>query len=187
MYQNNNFTARKILFNIAGGKDLGMFEVDKISKMITVQNPKAKIIFGISKNSKYKNKIKVTILMVGLPIVKESVILKALEIEKKVKVAEKLKRLKSNNKKDKSVRVIEKMEGETSLLNISPPIFRNIPIVVEDSIKSSVIEVSGNQKKTIRRTALDIKKIQEMEANEKSQQEKEWEIPTFLRKVNRIK
>src|SRR6185436_18413822 len=61
LYQNNNFTPEKILFNIMGGPNLGMFEVDKISKAISEENKKSKIIFGISKNSKFKNKIKVTL------------------------------------------------------------------------------------------------------------------------------
>ena len=42
-----------------------MFDVDKISKAISQKNPRAKIIFGISKNPKYKNKIKTTLLMTG--------------------------------------------------------------------------------------------------------------------------
>ena len=53
------------MFNIAGSENLSMFEVEKISSHIANLNPKAKIIFGISKNPKLKNKIKTTILMTG--------------------------------------------------------------------------------------------------------------------------
>ena len=37
------------------------------------------------------------------------------------------------------------------------------------------------QKKAIRRSALEIKRAEEEEAQKQSQQEKEWEIPAFLR------
>jgi len=57
--------ADRILFNITGGKDLKITEVEKISKAIVSSNRKAKIIFGISENEKYKGKIKITLLAVG--------------------------------------------------------------------------------------------------------------------------
>ena len=41
--------------------------------------------------------------------------------------------------------------------------------------------ISSGAKKAIRRTALEVKKEQEMEENKKSEQEKEWEIPAFMR------
>jgi hypothetical protein len=44
-----------------------------------------------------------------------------------------------------------------------------------------IVEDSEKPKKTIRRNALEIKKAQEIEESKKSLQEKEWEIPAFLR------
>ena len=41
--------------------------------------------------------------------------------------------------------------------------------------------VADQPKKTIRRTALEIKKAQDSEENKKTRQEEEWEIPAFLR------
>ena len=38
-------------------------------------------------------------------------------------------------------------------------------------------------KKTIRRSGLEIKKAEEIQEEKKLAQEKEWEIPAFLRKV----
>ena len=43
--------------------------------------------------------------------------------------------------------------------------------------------VSESGKKTIRRSGLEIKKAEEQEEKKKIAQEKEWEIPAFLRKV----
>src|SRR3989344_2884408 len=65
LYQHTNFTAQKILFNIAGGQNLSLVEVNAISRAISDRNQNAKIIFGISKNPKLKNKIKATLLMTG--------------------------------------------------------------------------------------------------------------------------
>jgi len=62
------------------------------------------------------------------------------------------------------------------------PIFNDAP--EESGVrKLSIAQVSDNEKRAIRRSALDIKRDEEMEENKKSQQEKEWEIPAFLRKV----
>jgi len=181
LYPQNNFTAQRVLFNIIGGKNLSMFEVDKISKLIADQNPKAKIIFGISKNSKYNNKIKVTILTSGSPTMKLAKKSKSLITVNKI--VKKIKRPKIDRKKNKfsPVKIPEDKE-KISIADTPMPVFNSVPVVnVEDSIKSIVVEAPQNQKKTIRRTALEIKKIQEVEENEKSQQEKEWEIPAFLR------
>ncbi len=60
-----NLNAEKILFNVVGGNDLKMSDVEKISESISKSNPKAKIIFGISREPKYKNKIKTTLLITG--------------------------------------------------------------------------------------------------------------------------
>ncbi len=66
LYQYKFKGADRILFNISGGKELGMKEVEYISKSIAEFNPQAKIIFGVSHYNKYKNKIKITILATGI-------------------------------------------------------------------------------------------------------------------------
>ena len=58
--------AKGVLFNIAGERGLSLSEVSQISKTISeLVNPEAKIIFGISENKKYQDKIKVTLLAIG--------------------------------------------------------------------------------------------------------------------------
>ena len=57
--------SRKILFNIKGGKDLTLREVEKISSGICSFNRTAKIIFGISQDPKCNSKIKLTLIEVG--------------------------------------------------------------------------------------------------------------------------
>lgn len=160
LYSNNNFIADKILFNISGSSDISMFEIEKISRKISDVNPKAKIIFGISKNSNLKNKLKTTLLMTGYPFekelepvlekAKEPIVQKKLVVENKIKIDEK-KNAVSAESLDKKLSIIQVLDKPA--------------------------------KKAIRRSALDIKEAQEQEQNKRLEQEQEWEIPTFLRKI----
>jgi hypothetical protein len=201
------------LFNISGGENLSMFEVEKISSHIAEQNQKAKIIFGISKNPKLKNKIKTTILMTGgqirdeaeenpepamtvlsekidVPVKKEVV---AVEKERKSPAAPKKKNPKPpKNKKEpgltpppeKKPDRKEKKEDKNPVSFI--PVFdaQVPPIPVLEQRKIDIIEaVPELNKKTIRRSGLEIRKAEELEEKKRLAQEKEWEIPAFLRKV----
>jgi cell division protein FtsZ len=58
--------AKGILFNITGGNDLSMFEVDEAAKVITeAADSSANIIFGAVINEKYTGEIKVTVIATG--------------------------------------------------------------------------------------------------------------------------
>ena len=169
LYQNNNFIAERILFNISGGTNLNMFEVEKISSSISDFNPKAKIIFGISKNIKSKNKIKTTILMTGpqknTEEVPEKIIVKKAEITKKAKVIQKL---------------------PSAILPVGDliPVFNKDQATSETSSKLIITGPSSIKvKKTIRRNALEIRKAEEIEQDKRLLQEEEWEVPAFLRRV----
>ena len=61
--------AKGVLFSIAGGEDLTMFEIQDAAKVITESiDPEAKIIFGTVRNDKLrKNEIKVTVIATGFP------------------------------------------------------------------------------------------------------------------------
>lgn len=187
LLQNSSFTAEKILFNVAGSQNLSMFEVEKISRHISELSPKAKIIFGISKNIKLKNKIKTTILMTGggskieaeekapAPVEekKEKKIKPRTPGNKKVMPKEKTATKKSKAKKEKVVSFL--------------PVFQS-PVQESAGMgekKLSVIETVPPEpvKKAIRRSGLEVKKAQELEEKKRIQQEKEWEIPAFLRRV----
>ncbi len=181
LYQSNNFIAEKILFNIAGSNSLSMLEVDKISRAISSQNPKAKIIFGISKNASYKNKIKTTLLMTGPATGAEAKAEEKIIAEKEEPIKEKKAIIKVEKKPKKKVATPKPVqEREKITIGNFVPSFNSASADVALT-KMSAIDHTNDQKRTLRRTALEIKKAQEMEENEKSQQEKEWEIPAFLR------
>lgn len=58
--------AKGVLFNITGGKDLGMFEVDEAAKFITKSvDPDAKIIFGAVIDEEMDEEIKITVIATG--------------------------------------------------------------------------------------------------------------------------
>ena len=61
--------AKGVLFSIAGGDDLTMFEIQEAAKIVTESvDPNAKIIFGTVRDEKLKkNEIKVTVIASGFP------------------------------------------------------------------------------------------------------------------------
>jgi len=201
LLQNSAFKADKILFDIAGSENLSMFEVEKISSHIATLNPKAKIIFGISRNHKLKNKIKTTILMTGVPPGSQNendepepaITKKPLLVAKEKKVKAKNKKLKFHDKKPVSLEIpIAVKEKElVSLVPVSVPemaasMFEQKLDIVEVVEKKSL--PAGRQampigRQAIRRSGLEIRKAEEQEEKKRIAQEKEWEIPAFLRKA----
>ena len=216
LLQSNKFQAEKILFNISGSNNLSMFEVEKISRYIADSNLSAKIIFGISKNQKLKNKIKTTILMTGAGTEdkfaedwsetsraeKELKPDKAEEL-KLDKLPQKIEIINKKHKKSQTKKPVRKKPGNDAggskngkkQEEILVPVFGSMPIPADLSAaggkKLSVVEASPESYKNlpagrhgaIRRSGLEIKKAQEQEEKKRMAQEKEWEIPAFLRRV----
>lgn len=58
--------AKGLLFNVTGGNDLSMFEVDEAAKIITAAaDPSANIIFGAVIDDSYTGEIKITVIATG--------------------------------------------------------------------------------------------------------------------------
>src|SRR3989338_229707 len=57
--------ADRILFNITGDKNLKMQDVSDIARNIGAGSPRAKIIFGISFQPEFKDKVRITLFAVG--------------------------------------------------------------------------------------------------------------------------
>jgi cell division protein FtsZ len=203
LLQNYGFTAENILFNIVGAENLSMFEVEKISRHISELNPKAKIIFGISKNQKLKGKIKTTILMTGpnlrdgeakevsepIKTAVENKTAENLKIELKSKEQKgKAKITKAKSKKDKNKTEKDKKSTAKSPGGSFVPAFEEAlsTVAILPEKRLNIIDTSlpsDLNKRAIRRSGLDIKKAQDQEDKKKQDQEKEWEIPAFLRRV----
>jgi len=60
------YKAKKILFNITGGENLSINEINQIGSIISKSiNPQAKISFGITQDKQYQNRIRITLLATG--------------------------------------------------------------------------------------------------------------------------
>lgn len=58
--------AKGVLFNVTGGPDLGMFEIDEAAKVITqAASPDANIIFGSVIDPEISNEIRITVIATG--------------------------------------------------------------------------------------------------------------------------
>lgn len=58
--------AKGVLFNVTGGTDLGMFEIDEAAKVITqAADPQANIIFGSVIDPDISNEIRITVIATG--------------------------------------------------------------------------------------------------------------------------
>lgn len=58
--------AKGVLFNITGGRDLGMFEIDEAAKIITKSvDPEAKIKFGAVINEDMGDEVQITVIATG--------------------------------------------------------------------------------------------------------------------------
>jgi len=59
--------AKGVLFNVSGGKDISLSEIDEVAQVITGEvNPEARIIFGAVQNENLRQgEIKVTVIVTG--------------------------------------------------------------------------------------------------------------------------
>ncbi len=151
-----------ILLNITGSRKIGLNDVSQISKKISDTAKKnAPIIFGISHDDKYGDKIKIMVLAVGcesddvFPQVKEK---KSIAISKK-------KEPSPTKKKDtkEKIKPTEKPKKE----NKKP-----------DSKNKSSQKITVKK----RRNALETKKEKDEAEKEILENEKKWETPAFLRR-----
>jgi len=144
---------RRILFNIAGGKDLGLKEVETISRQISRLNPKARIIFGISEDPAPQSRIKVTLLCVS-------------DSEK----SEKADKKKADKKSKKTKLIAGKLASKKSA-------------VAKNKKEKEAPDEDRPEKSQpkIRRSALEIKEEEKEQKDREWANEPDWEIPAFLR------
>ncbi|MBI1971440.1 MAG: hypothetical protein HYS52_01155 [Candidatus Wildermuthbacteria bacterium] len=163
--------AARILFNIAGGKDLRMSEVGEISSIVGAQNPKAKIIFGLSTNPKLNHKLRVMVCAVGCdqepekrnPPKAQKVFRRARQTRRNLKDAGGLEEKPKQEKK----RVLLKRKPRRKPKKKAPP-----------RQEHKTQEVSQDAQ---RRNALDVKKAIDEAIENLQQKEQQWDTPAFLR------
>lgn len=177
--------ADKILFNIAGGKDLKITEVEKISRSIADSNRMAKIIFGISENEKYRGKIKITLLAVGCgkkpKISIHKVKRKTSKIKEIVTIIPSKPEIKKRKAKSKKKKMKSKPRRPQSKVSIQP-VPKKKTIENKDSDKNSTSSPERKAETTTRRNALDLKRDTEKIEKEYLKYDAEWDVPAFLRR-----
>ncbi len=76
--------AKGVLFNITGGRDLGMFEIDEAAKVITKNiDPDAKVKFGAVVDENLGDEIRITVIATGFDSASRSGIMSSFEEPKK--------------------------------------------------------------------------------------------------------
>ncbi len=149
--------AKEILFNIDGGLNLNMSQVEQIGKTISDSiNPKVKVAFGITQSK--KEGIKITLLVNGC---------KWEEWERKKERPEK-KQILITKIQEKSKEKIKEKPPE--LLKVQQPEITKISTEKPKRVKIQV------------KNALEIKESIEQEEKKMIARERKWETPAFLRR-----
>ncbi len=170
IFQNNLLTdppknIKRVLFNIAGGKDLKLKEVELISEEIARLNPKAKIIFGVSQINQQKEKIKVVLLAVC-------------DEDRKGKLQEE-RHILTNNPKSakKNTENVSKEKKKIGNVKIKVKIKNGSGLVK----KAEGAEMKLGAVEKIRRSALEVQKADEEAEKIEWAGDANWDIPAFLR------
>lgn len=177
--------AKRVIFNIAGEKDLSLEEVNQISKNISnLLNKEAKIIFGVSQGKKYQDVLKTTLFATGCGLkIFSGKTKKRRRKRKKTAPFQKEEKKETKNlkktvhRKRRKKRAVKKTKKNTSS-----------PSETKESGPSAPVASSPeNQEKVevkVRKNALQIKKEAEEAEKEMLEKEKIWESPAFLRRKN---
>ncbi len=98
--------AKGVLFNITGGRDLSMFEIDEAAKIITKSvDPEAKIKFGAVIDESMQDTIKITVIATGFDeMQRKPSSIRAVEMEDPGREAREIKRLEEVRRLDEQKR-----------------------------------------------------------------------------------
>jgi cell division protein FtsZ len=163
--------ARGILFNVTGGSDLGLFEVNEAAEVIKeAADPEANIIFGTVIDDRMRDEVKVTVIATGFdaarsrpkPAVRPAAAEAAIGIESSL-----------DEKSRELLAEIERERVERTAFTVTPA-----PEPIETEIESEATEVTRSPERepvAVRPTSLD----------RPAYGETDLDIPSFLRQPNR--
>lgn len=165
--------ARGVLFAIAGGDDLTMFEVQEAAKIITESIDKdAKVIFGAIKDEKLKkNEVRVTVIATGFP---NEVTKKLFLSEREKKEAERTPVALESQKKDE--------ENNTVAGSGSGRIYNDFNF--DEGIEIRAKDIKSEQRQQISPSIVSKtqQSHQQKEVIDDDADEGEWSVPAFLRR-----
>ncbi len=165
--------AHSFIFNIISDDNLTMKETEEISRTIYQFNPRARIIFGVSRNSSMKNKIKILLLALASPknkiIAEKKSKIKEVEKEANKEIEKEAgKKLFKKEKTPAKPQKKEKLKKEEKKESQEKPSLSKTPSI--------------SQKLRVRRNGLDLHKIMKESEEALLKEEEQWEVPAFLRK-----
>ena len=173
--------AEKMLFNITASQDIGMKEVEQISKTISDFNRRAKIIFGVSQDNNYKDKVRISLLAVGCgreekPTRSFDRVPRRMtgQAPKKPKAKKPKSKIKPKTRPKPKPKARPKKKVKKPALNKKSTAV-SVPIAAQSSEEEPA-------KALTRRNALDLRKEVEKVEEEMEAKEKKWDIPAFLRR-----
>ncbi|MEK7104025.1 MAG: cell division protein FtsZ [Patescibacteria group bacterium] len=159
IFQNNLLSeppknVKRALFNISGGRDLKLKEVELISEEIARLNPKAKIIFGISQINQQKEKIK----LVLLAVCEDDKRSRISEEKQETALEKNIKKIITKNKEKKPFGKLRAGKKEDDLK-------KKLPVITEKT----------------RRTGIEAQKAGEEAEKIEWLNETDWDVPAFMR------
>ncbi len=170
LYPYSISNARGILFNVTGGKDIGLTDVSSVSRAIAGHiEDEAKIIIGIMQKNKYRGKIKISLLATGCGT---DFFKKELGEDEKTVTVKKEPPLADSGKKAKSKKEPKKKKAEKKK--------RKTKNKKEEKEKITVVSIN---KKRASSPEEKPKEPQNEEEKRILKEEKRWERPSFLRKL----
>jgi len=169
--------ADRVVFNLTGDKAMKMQEVAEISKSISSFNTKARIIFGISFQPEYRDKLRIALFAIGCKEKEGSGKGKTLaKPAQKKKVAVKKSAARPTSPGQSPGGQAKKQKGKTE-----EKVASAVPRRGGGKTPSLVPKTPRPKPGKVRRNALDLKKAQDRELKDLEKQEGQWDIPSFLR------
>lgn len=159
--------ADRMVFNLTGDKGMKMQDVADISKSISSFNTKARIIFGISFVPQFKDKLRVALFAIGCrqgERPREEKARKTGGAKKKEQAASQ-----ASSRKLAKKQTPARSQGEAK------------EEALHRKKQPSLQKEPPKEQSRVRRNALDLKKARELELKDLEKQERQWDIPSFLR------
>ncbi len=173
LYPYDISNSRGLLFNITGGKDIGLTDISSISESIyKYTESEAKVILGIMQKNKYKNKVRISLLATGCGTDFFAEELEEKEEDKKEKEKEEEKP-KTKAKENKKSVPKKKTAPKKNKKSTSP------------KKKEKEITVVSSEEGLNYAKEEEPKNPENEEEKEILEQEKKWEKPSFLKRFKR--
>ncbi len=180
--------AERILFNIAGGRDLKMSEVEYISREIFNRSKKAKVVFGISQSVNLAGKVRITVLAAGCGRAVEPKKSRNIKTPPHRRAGEKPAQGGQAEKQKEIAKPETKTAVSQKALSVIAPLktklAKEAPIAATESPQAlpDVKEEEARTRLKIKRNGLELKRAVEEAEREIVKEEDVWETPAFLRR-----